>query len=337
MASGSGVQAKKSLQQVRKLYGQIWPDLQGVEEIIRSHFSSDSTYIQGLLEHLTRFAGKRIRPALLLLSARATGPITDLHRKLAASVEMLHNATLVHDDVLDEALVRRTCHTINRVWDNEQAIIFGDFVFAKTFTLVASLDDAEAFRTLTQAADRICTGELMQLSKKYQSDVDEPEYMKMIELKTASLFEASCRLGTLGHKVSDRSRDALGDYGRNLGLAFQIVDDCLDIVGEENIMGKSLGTDITKGKVTLPIIRLIRALPAREAKDVRAMISMVDHEQEKRREISRRVRELDLVPACIQIARDHIWAARQALSSIPETPETKSLYEIADFVIDRVT
>ena len=336
MASGPGVQAKKSLQQVRKLYQDIWPDLQGVEEIIQSHFSSDFSYIQGLLDHLNRFAGKRIRPALLLLCARATGRTSDLHRKLAASVEMLHNATLVHDDVLDEALVRRTCHTINRVWDNEQAIIFGDFVFAKTFTLVASLDDAEAFRTFTQAADRICTGELMQLSKKYQSDVDESQYMRMIELKTASLFEASCRFGTLGHNVSDRVRDALGDYGRNLGVAFQIVDDCLDIVGEENIMGKSLGTDITKGKVTLPIIRLIRALPAKDAKEVRAMISMVDHEQEKRREISRRVRELDLVPACIQIARDHIWAARQALSSLQDTPESKSLYEIADFVIERV-
>lgn len=336
MASGQEIHAKKSLQQIRKLYDEIWPDLEAVEKIIRGHFRSESPYIEGLLDHLTRFAGKRIRPALLLLCARATGGVTDMHHRLGAAVEMLHNATLVHDDVLDEALVRRRYHTLNRVWDNEQAIIFGDFIFAKTFTLIASLGEAVAFRTMTEAAHQICTGELMQLSKKYQPDLDESEYLRMIGLKTASLFEASCRLGALGNAVPPGIPDALGEYGRNLGIAFQIVDDCLDIVGEENVIGKSLGTDLTKGKITLPVIRMLRSLSPKEAQRVREIVAQADHEHEKRTEIGRRVRELDLVPACVQTARDHVWAAKQALSGLGEGPGTRALHDIAEFVIARV-
>lgn len=333
-ARGTGAQG--SLDRIQELYLAIRPSLDRVERILKEELRSEFPYIDELLDHLNRFAGKRIRPALLLFTASMTGPLREHHFKLAACVEMLHSATLVHDDVLDEAVLRRRIPTINRVWDNEQAIIFGDFVFAKTFTLISRLDDPETFRTMSETARRICTGELLQLSKKFNPDMDEAEYLRMIDLKTASLFDASCRLGLSGQEVHPAQARRLGEFGRNLGMAFQIVDDCLDITGEENVMGKSLGTDIVKGKITLPVLRLLRSLPAKEAEEVRRLVREQDHAVEKREIIADRLRQTDVLASCEATARDYVWSAKKALRSALNGVDASALHEIADFVVDRI-
>lgn len=314
-----------------KIYEEIKPDLKRVEEHLQGQLRSEYPYLDGMQQHLTKFAGKRIRPALLLFAARVTGKVRDEHIVMGSVVEMLHNATLVHDDVLDEALLRRNYPTINRVWDNEQAIIFGDFIFGKTFTLAASLGNVEVFKILTETAYRICTGELLQLSKKYDLHTDEQEYYHLIDLKTASLFEACCRLGCVGNNVSREVQEALATYGRNLGIAFQVVDDWLDITGEENLMGKSLGTDITKGKITLPLIRLIKNHPE-HTQVVKELIGQPD---QARRQIAALVGKNGVLDYCLGKARELVQNAKSALEPLRNSPYRAALEQIAEFVLDR--
>jgi octaprenyl-diphosphate synthase len=320
---------------ILKIYEEIRPDLLRVEEHLNGHLRSDHSYLDGMQKHLIRFAGKRIRPALLLFAARATGGVREEHIVMGSVVEMLHNATLVHDDVLDEALVRRNYPTINRVWDNEQAIIFGDYIFAKTFRLAAELKNVEVFRILTETAYRICTGELLQLSRKYDAGMDEKDYYELIDLKTASLFEASCRLGCQGNDVVPEVQEALASYGRNLGIAFQVVDDWLDITGEENVMGKSLGTDITKGKITLPVIRLVKTLPPGQVEELRRLIGSPDRADEIRRRVGELVRQDGVLAYCSGRAREYVSRAKSALEPVGAGAYRDALEQIADFVLDR--
>jgi octaprenyl-diphosphate synthase len=325
---GQGAIQPKILQ----IYQDIKPDLDRVETHLQAQLRSEYPYLDGMQQHLTKFAGKRIRPALLLFAARVTGKVKDDHIVMGSVVEMLHNATLVHDDVLDEALLRRSYPTINRVWDNEQAIIFGDFIFGKTFMVAASLGNVEVFKILTDTAYRICTGELLQLSKKYDLNMDEQEYYHLIDLKTASLFEACCRLGCQGNNVSREVQDALAAYGRNLGIAFQVVDDWLDITGEENVMGKSLGTDITKGKITLPVIRLMQILKPEEARDVKELLQ---HPETARVRIGALVEKHGALDYCFAKAKSFVQEAKNALKPLRTSPYREALESIAEFVLDR--
>ncbi len=326
---GPGAVQPKILQ----IYNEIKPDLDRVESHLQAHMRSEYPYLDGMQQHLTKFAGKRIRPALLLFAARVAGKIRDDHIVMGSVVEMLHNATLVHDDVLDEALLRRNFSTINRVWDNEQAIIFGDFIFGKTFMVLASLGNVDVFKILTDTAYRICTGELLQLSKKFDLHMDEPEYYHLIDLKTASLFEASCRLGCQGNNVTREVQDALAAYGRNIGIAFQVADDWLDITGEENVMGKSLGTDITKGKITLPLIRLMKVAAPAEAREVEQILQGSPHEMRSR--IAALLEKHGVLDYCFGKAREFVQDAKNALKPLRSSPYREALDAIAEFVLDR--
>lgn len=324
-----------ALATLQQIYGSIAPELERVEDRIRAALSSDHTYLNRLLKHLMKFAGKRIRPAVLLYSARMAGGIKDLHIILAAVIEILHNATLVHDDVLDGSQMRRNTPTINSAWDNEQAIIFGDYLFARAFQLCASLGHPEATQILADTSHRMCVGEMLQLSKKFATDMTEAEYLQIVELKTAALFEAACRYGALENPVGPEFVDALCRYGRALGIAFQVIDDCLDLVGEENVVGKSLGTDITKGKITLPVIRLLATLRNPERARLRRMLEAPDHHEEKRAEVKRLLLRHGIMDGCVAQARRYVEDAKAAVSKLTDSACLRNLQQIADFVIDR--
>jgi octaprenyl-diphosphate synthase len=255
-------------------------DLEEVETILARTLAGSRPCLTPLLAHLRNYKGKRLRPALLLLTARACGRVGPAHHTLGAVVEMIHTATLVHDDVLDGAAVRRHVATVNAGWGNHTSILLGDYLFTHAFHL-ASLVDVRACRLIGEATNRVCEGEAHQGAEKGNLELSEDEYFDIIDGKTAELTACCCRLGALYSDTDDDVVSGLSDYGRALGLAFQIADDLLDLVGEERKTGKSLGTDAQQQKLTLPLIRLLSRASAATVAQVRAILrSAGNHKRE---------------------------------------------------------
>ena len=233
--------------------------------------TTTGTPLSPLIQHLKHYRGKRLRPALLLLTAKACGAVTPAHHTLAAAVEMIHTATLVHDDVLDEADVRRHVATVNAGWGNKVSILLGDMLFTHAFHLTSTVD-GRACRIIGEATNRVCAGELRQVCERGNLDLTESAYFAIIDGKTAALTECCGRLGALYAGWGDADADRLANFGRCLGLAFQIADDLLDLVGDEQAAGKTLGTDLSQQKLTLPVIHCLNRLPTGEAGRLRQAI-----------------------------------------------------------------
>jgi octaprenyl-diphosphate synthase len=214
----------------------------------------------------------RLRPALLLLSARACGRVSQAHHILAAVVELIHTATLVHDDVLDNATVRRHVATVNAGWGNQTSILLGDFLFTHAFHLSSTIGDVRACRIIGEATNRVCEGELRQVGERGNLALSEADYFNIIDAKTAELTACCCRLGALFSGMAGAIVESLSRYGRCLGIAFQIADDLLDLIGDESTTGKSLGTDLEQQKLTLPLIRLLSQADPEQASRFRQLL-----------------------------------------------------------------
>src|SRR5438552_11697407 len=240
------------------LFQPVQGDLEIVERILRETIETAQPGVARLISHLASYRGKRLRPALLLLTARACGRVERAHHVLAAVVEMIHTATLVHDDVLDGAGVRRHVATINAGWGNQASILLGDYLFTHAFHLSSALGEARACRLIGDATNRLCAGELHQICQRGNLELTEETYFDIIDGKTAELTSCCCRLGALYSGMDAEVVERLASYGRHLGMAFQIADDLLDLVGEERSVGKSLGTDLEQQKLTLPLIYMMR-------------------------------------------------------------------------------
>lgn len=263
-------------------FAPIADDLLEVERLLLENLGSSRPGVSRLLQHLGHFRGKRLRPALLLLTARACGHVTPAHHLLAAVVEMIHTATLVHDDVLDGASIRRHVATVNAGWGVQTSILLGDYLFTHAFHLTSTLDDPRACRLIGEATNRLCAGELHQVVERGNLDLTEEAYFDIIDAKTAELTACCCRLGAIYSGMSDDTVESLACYGRNLGIAFQIADDLLDLTGAEETAGKSLGTDLDQQKLTLPLIRLLATSPRDLASRVRQILtSPENHKREK--------------------------------------------------------
>jgi octaprenyl-diphosphate synthase len=239
-------------------YGPIAADLEDVERVLARTLRSRYPQVTPVVEHVRHYRGKRLRPVLLLLAARASGRLTPAHPVLGAVVEMIHTATLVHDDVLDGASVRRHVPTVNAHWDNQTSVLLGDYLFTHAFHLASTLDDVRACRLIGLATNRVCEGELCQGLASGDLSLTEEAYFELIDGKTAELIACACQLGAVYAGASESAVAALTRFGRGVGLAFQIADDLLDLVGEEDTTGKSLGTDLEQQKMTLPVIHLLR-------------------------------------------------------------------------------
>jgi octaprenyl-diphosphate synthase len=261
--------AGTAVRQVPALLAPVAADLERVEDVLHTHLASPHAHVARLTEYLRHFRGKRLRPALLLLTARACGEVTPSHHLLGAVVEMIHTATLVHDDVLDNADTRRHVPTINSTWGGQTSILLGDMLFSRAFHLAARTGDARACEIIGRATDRVCEGELRQVSERGNLRLPETAYLDIIDGKTAELTACSCRLGAMYAGAADDVVERMADYGRALGMAFQIADDLLDLTGEEARTGKTLGTDLAQEKLTLPLILMLTRLPAARAEDVR--------------------------------------------------------------------
>lgn len=304
-----------------------------VESRFRSELQSRYESIAPLLRHGTQLGGKRLRPAMLLLAARATGELRDDHVVLGTVVEMVHTATLIHDDVLDRAETRRHTPTVNAVWNDDLSILLGDYLFAQSFRLAATLESTEACRWIGEAARRVCEGEMRQIQQRDVLDLDEATYVEMIRGKTAELCRVACELGARHAGASQSQVEALGRYGDALGIAFQIADDALDLWGDDDAVGKTLGTDLRQGKWTLPIIRLLHDDDRRTRSEAAAVLrGPTERRAERILPLLRRKRAYQQTVGEATRYRD---MAIDALADVPASPSRDALARLADFAVRR--
>jgi octaprenyl-diphosphate synthase len=246
---------------LKLLYEPIRDELSQVEEILRFEARSGFPPVDALVKHSFRLGGKRLRPALLLLVAKAVGgEVRREHLVLSAVMEMIHTATLVHDDVLDEAVVRRHLDTVNARWNNQSSVLLGDFLFSHAFYLASTVGSAFACQQIGRSTNIVCEGELRQVASRGNLALSAAEYFSIIDAKTAELCACCCTLGAHYSGATRTIVEAMTRYGRYLGIAFQIIDDLLDLTGDEYLTGKSLGSDLQQQKLTLPLIRLLDQL-----------------------------------------------------------------------------
>lgn len=315
------------------LYDVINDDLTICDQVFADELISDQAFISDLCRHIQQFHGKRVRPALLLLAARASGGIKPAHHVLGAVVEMVHIATLVHDDVLDEADIRRRAATVNRLWGNERAVLMGDFLISHAFHLCSSLDAQRASRIIGEATNTVCEGEMMQVVNRENYDLDEGTYLDFIGRKTAALIAACTQLGALYADASETQVELFRRYGYALGVAFQITDDVLDLFGDEAEVGKSLGRDLEKGKLTLPLIHFLGCCSAKQREEI---IQLAQQPQgEGHTEIARLLSNSKSLTYAREVAERYVAEARSALSGIPESESRDCLLAMAEFTLSR--
>jgi octaprenyl-diphosphate synthase len=314
-------------------YAPITDDLEKVEGVLAQTLQSRYGRVAEVVHHVCHYRGKRLRPALLLLVARACGRVTPAHHVLGAVVEMIHTATLVHDDVLDEATVRRHVPTVNARWGAHHSVLLGDFLFTHAFHLSATLGDARACAIIGEATNRVCEGELCQGLERGNLSLAESDYFDMIDGKTAELIACCCRLGALFSGANATVVDQLTRYGRLLGLAFQIADDLLDLEGEEQTTGKSMGTDLKQQKLTLPLIHLLdRAPPALSLRLRHLLASPGNHKLEA---VLRYLSEMGSLAYARRRAEECAEQARAELACLSPSPSRHVLEGLTERVVYR--
>ncbi len=311
----------------------IASDMQAVDAAIRSQLHSDVPLVSQIADYIISAGGKRIRPALVLLMANAWGYRGEDHFKLAAVVEFIHTATLLHDDVVDESELRRGRQTANAMFGNAASVLVGDFVYSRAFQMMVSVNSMRVMQILADATNVIAEGEVLQLMNMHDPDVTEERYLQVIRSKTAKLFEAATELGSLLAGAPETAIAAAAEYGRSLGTAFQLIDDVLDYSGNAADIGKNVGDDLREGKPTLPLIYLMQHGTAEERELVRNCIATGDeaHFPEVLAAITN--------SGALQYARDQAAVARDrakaALSPLPASPFKDALQTLANFAVDR--
>jgi octaprenyl-diphosphate synthase len=316
-----------------RLFAPIAADLAVVDARLKKELRHSDPFIDELAQHSFRIGGKRLRPALLLLTAQAVGRITPEHHTLAAVVEMVHTATLIHDDVLDDAEIRRHLDTVNARWNNQTSVLLGDYLFTHAFYLASTLDTTFGCRAIGEATNTVCEGELRQTASSGNFWLGRDEYLAIIDAKTAELCACCCRLGAHYAGGDAKIVDSLTAFGRKLGMAFQIIDDLLDLEGEEQTTGKSLGTDLAHRKMTLPLILLRDQASPADAERLQAL-----YEESDPTHSSMLLDWLESAGAFEQARRRAVEFAQEAaaeLSGLRDSDAKQMLGEIARFVIAR--
>ena len=311
----------------------IAEDLAAVDEVIRQRLKSEVVLIRRIADYIIGGGGKRLRPVLLILSARACGYQGRHHHELAAVVEFIHTATLLHDDVVDESALRRGQATANALFGNAAAVLVGDFVYSRSFQMMLAVENMKVLRVLADATNVIAEGEVLQLMNCHNADLDEEGYLQVIRYKTAKLFEAATRLGAILGEAGDTVEDAMAAYGAHLGTAFQLIDDVLDYSGDHAVIGKNVGDDLAEGKATLPLIFAMKHGSPQQAQLVRHAIESGGLDE------LGRVLEAIQASGALDYARAQAHAeartACAALESLPNSKYRDYLLQLADFAVTR--
>ncbi|MBX9601637.1 MAG: polyprenyl synthetase family protein [Bryobacteraceae bacterium] len=310
-------------------------DLERVEREISLESIASVDAITAIGQYLQSGGGKRLRPMLVLLSARLAGSATDMAIRMAAVVEMIHTATLVHDDVIDFAQTRRGKPSINVVWGNHVSVLAGDWLYMQAFQVALRERNFHVLDLLIALTQRMVEGELFQLEKIGRIDVTEADYMELIDRKTASLFAACSKLGAVAGGGGENVEGMLGEYAWNLGIAFQLVDDILDFTAREKILGKPVGNDLREGKVTLPLIYALETCSREERTLVEAVLNDGNYDQVPLLKILQILRKHRALDRAQQRAQYFAAKAREIILGFPDSPYQRALLTVTEMVTDR--
>jgi octaprenyl-diphosphate synthase len=307
--------------------------MQQVDVVVRQSLSSQVPLINQISEYIIHSGGKRLRPALVLMSGDLAGGVTPAHHQLAVIIEFIHTATLLHDDVVDASDLRRGKSTANHVYGNPASVLVGDFLYSRAFQMMVRLQNMRVMEILADATNIISEGEVLQLLNVRNIGVSEQDYLQVIHFKTAKLFEAATRLGAVQCQATPAREEALATYGMHLGTAFQLIDDVLDLSGDSDKIGKTLGNDLAEGKVTLPMLYAIQQAPAAQADLVKqALLEGQVAQLEQVLEILHAVKAFDYVRA---VAQKEALLACQALDIFEAGPAKQALLDLAQFSVSR--
>ena len=308
-------------------------DLAATDQLILDRLASDVVLINQVGHYIVGSGGKRLRPVIVLLAANALGYAGKHHIDLAAIVEFIHTATLLHDDVVDGSEQRRSRDTANAVWGNAASVLVGDFLYSRSFEMMVEVDDMRVMKILSTATNKIAEGEVLQLLNCHDPEVDEARYREVILRKTATLFEAGTRLAGVVTDADQTIDDALAAYGRHLGTAFQMIDDALDYGSSGVDIGKNIGDDLAEGKPTLPLIRAMQV----GTPEVSALIREVIEEGGVDRvdEVIKAIQSTDAIEYTANLAREEARLAKEALEALPASAYRDALAAVADFSVDR--
>lgn len=319
--------------ELKHIYAPIQDDLYRVRDTLKSISRIEYEWLSEQLSHVVRETGKSIRPALTLLSGKSYEYNITYLLPMAVSVELMHTSTLVHDDAIDKALTRRGQATINSVWGNEIAVLMGDYLFAKAGEFVADTQTPRVIKLFSQTLGTISSGEIVQFRGSFNLNQKREDYFRRIYGKTASLFSLATQSGAILSQAPEESVTIIKEYGDNLGIAFQIVDDILDFISTEEAMGKPVGSDLTQGTLTLPAMMLMERYP--DDNPVKRMFETRDKKNVA--EAIEMVRNSTIIKDCYEIASEYRNKACQDLKSLPKTASRQSLFDLADYVIKQGT
>ena len=308
-------------------------EMESVNQLIRARLASDVLLINQISGHIIAAGGKRLRPMLVVLAARALGATGPQPHQLAAIIEFIHTSTLLHDDVVDESDLRRGRKTANALWGNAPSVLVGDFLYSRSFQLMVELDSMPVMRVLADTTNQIAEGEVLQLLHVHNPDTDEAAYLRVIERKTAVLFAAATRLGALQAGASEAVQQRLHDYGMNLGLAFQIADDVLDYTADAAALGKNLGDDLAEGKATLPLIHAM----AHSSETVRARLREIVEagDASAMPEVLAAIGQTGGIGYSQQRAAHYATLAGSALDGLPDSPWLQALRGLSHYATAR--
>ncbi len=329
----SKTQEKQGVESLDAIRNLIKEDMEAVNELILKSLYSDVALVSELGNYLINSGGKRIRPAMVLLSARACHYHGDKHYNVAAIIEFIHTATLLHDDVVDDSKMRRGKETANAIWGNEASVLVGDFVYSRAFEMMVKVDNMRVMEILAHATNTIAEGEVMQLLNVHNADTTIDSYLEVIRCKTAKLFEAGAELGALLARAPEEQIRAMARYGMHLGTTFQLVDDVLDYSSTADELGKNIGDDLAEGKPTLPLIYAIAHGTKAQTQAVRHAIE--EGGLEDIDTVMEAVTSTGAIDYTAKIAGDEAQKARDALTIFPSSPYIDALISLADFSVDR--
>ena len=334
---GTVIQLKK---QINNSYFQLKESVENklllVEEKIKSKLSSDVELVQKMTNYHIDTGGKRLRALLTLGSAKMCGYLKGTRDiNLAACVELIHSATLMHDDVIDDGSIRRGKKTLNKVWDNHSSVLVGDYLLSRCFEMMVEDGNLEVLKLLSSTSSKIAQGEILQLQHQGEVDMLEETYLKIISSKTAELFAASTKVGVILSNMKNKEKEALEFYGRNLGLTFQIADDTLDYNSELKLFGKKIGKDFYEGKVTLPIILLFQKANNQEKEKLKNIFSKNTRDENDLNYSLSLIKKYEVIKACYQKAQHYINLASNSLSVFNDCEEKDILENLSSFSLTR--
>jgi octaprenyl-diphosphate synthase len=308
-------------------------DLRDVDRVIRQRLGSDVVLVNQVAEYIVGSGGKRLRPLVVVIGARACGYAGSRHTEAAAIIEFIHTATLLHDDVVDGSTMRRGRDTANEVWGNEASVLVGDYVYSRSFEMMVSLGSMKIMDVMASATNKIAEGEVLQLMNAHDPETTEERYFEVIYRKTAKLFESGMQIAAILSQASPEIESKMASYGRHLGTAFQLIDDVLDYQSNQDELGKNLGDDLAEGKPTLPLIYALRHGTPEQQGIIRSSIEEGSIEELPR--ITAAIESTGGLAYTARLARNEVALAVEALAALPESAYKQALRELADFAVNR--